>query len=293
MPSIMITKADGEQEPFDLNKLRDSLLHAGVPHGQEDVVMNHVLKEIHDGMTTSAIYRHAFEYLHKTFDAPIAARYSVKRAVFDLGPSGYPFEQYVAALLRMQGYRANTGLALTGKCAPHEVDVLAEKDGHKVGIEVKFHNTPGVKTDLKDALYVHARFEDLKAAPEEHSRVDEGWLVTNTRFTRNAIRYGRCAGLTMVGWDYPRGHGILALIEETGVHPITCLTSLTQTEKRHLLDQNIVLCKAVRDDQTLLESLGIRDAHAQAVRNEARELCTPVRAPRATHFDSTAPVAHH
>ena len=292
MPSILITKADGEQEPFDLNKLRESLLRAGVPEGQEDHVMTHVLKEIRDGMTTSAIYRHVFEYLHKSFEAPIAARYSVKRAVFDLGPSGYPFEQFVAAILRMQGYSARTGLALTGKCAPHEVDVLAEKAGHKIGIEVKFHNTPGVKTDLKDALSVHARFEDLKAAPEETSRVDEGWLVTNTRFTRNAIRYGRCAGLTMVGWDYPRGHGILSLIAEMGIHPVTCLTTLSQNEKRHLLDKNIVLCKTIREDHALLGSMGISGQHAKDVLGEANQLCTPVGTPLAP-FDSRTTLAHH
>ncbi|MBP9669361.1 MAG: restriction endonuclease [Candidatus Pacebacteria bacterium] len=293
MPSILITKADGEQEPFDLNKLRESLTRAGVPEEHVDSVVRHVLNEVHDGMSTSAIYSHAFSYLHKSFEAPIAARYSVKRAVFDLGPSGYPFEQFVAAILRMQGYSARTGLALTGKCAPHEVDVLAELKGHKVGIEVKFHNTPGVKTDLKDALYVHARFEDLKAAPDEASRVDEGWLVTNTRFTRNAIRYGRCAGLTMVGWDYPRGHGILGLIEETGIHPITCLTTLNQSEKRHFLDQNIVLCKAIRDDHALLGGIGITGQHAKDVLAEANQLCSPMRAPRSASFDSPAPVPHH
>lgn len=156
--------------------------------------------------------------------------------------------------------------------------MLSLKKDRRVGVEVKFHNTPGVKTDLKDALYVHARFEDLKQAPSEHDRVTEGWLVTNTRFTRNAIRYGRCAGLTMFGWDYPRGEGILGLIESSGVHPVTCLTTLSQSEKRHLLDQNIVLCKQLRNQPDMLRSLGASPDHVKQILDEASQLCVPLRA---------------
>ena len=74
--------------------------------------------------------------------------------------------------------------------------------------------SPGGKTDIKDALYVKARYDDLKQAPLQSSRVDEGWLVTNTRFTQNAIRYARCSNLTLVGWDYPRTRGLLDMIEQ-------------------------------------------------------------------------------
>lgn len=128
MATIYVTKADGDREPFDPDKLRESLRRAGVSDTQEDQVLKHVLDHVHDGMSTRNIYAHAFEYLRNTFETPVAARYSVKRAVFDMGPSGYPFEQFVAALLVGQGYTGiRTGAALTGKCAPHEVDVVAQK----------------------------------------------------------------------------------------------------------------------------------------------------------------------
>lgn len=278
MATIYVTKADGDREPFDADKLRESLRRAGVSDEQEAKVVAHVTQHIHDGTSTRNIYAHAFEYLRDSFDAPVAARYSVKRAVFDMGPSGYPFEQFVGALLHGQGYtHIRTGVALTGKCAPHEVDVVARKGERRVGVEVKFHNTPGVKTDLKDALYVYARFEDLKEAPQEDDRVTEGWLVTNTRFTRNAVRYGRCVGLTMFGWDYPRGEGILGLIESSGVHPVTCLTTLSPSEKRHLLDQNIVLCKQIKENPALLRDLGASPQHVDQILHEASQLCTPLR----------------
>ena len=119
---------------------------------------------------------------------------------------------------------------------------------------------------------VHARYEDLKQAPVASYRIDEGWLVTNTQFTRNAIRYGRCSNLTMIAWDYPRTRGLSAMIEEAHVHPVTALTTLSDSEKRRLLDQKIVLCKSVRTAH-LLEENGIAPQKIQHVQEEAKRLC--------------------
>src|SRR3989338_6254857 len=221
---VLVTKADGEQEPFDAVKLERSLERAGASSTKRAKIASRILEELRPGITTVEIYRHAYKMLEEEEELPIAARYSIKRAIFDLGPSGFPFEQFLAEVLRAHGWRATTGAALTGRCAPHEVDVFAEKDGKRIGIEAKFHNEPGGKTDIKDALYVKARYEDLRSAPDPSSRVDEGWLITNTSFTRNAIRYAQCSDLTLIGWDYPRSRNLMTLIEEARVHPLTCLT---------------------------------------------------------------------
>jgi len=223
-------------------------------------------------MTTEDIYRRAFELLKKEAEAPAAARYSVKRALFALGPSGYPFEQFLAELLRVQGWITRTGVTLTGRCATHEVDVLAEKNGRRIGIEAKFHNEPGGKTDIKDALYVHSRYEDLKRAPIASSRVDEGWLVTNTVLTRNAIRYARCSNLTVIGWDYPTDRGLMAMIEEARVHPLTCLTTLSEGEKRRLMEHKIVLCRDIQTPQVLRDHGVVPDKIPQVLA-EAQRLC--------------------
>ena len=272
MSHLLVTKADGEQERFDPAKLEHSLELAGASSTTRARVLAHMLHELRPGMLTEDIYRHAFDILKKEEATPVAARYSVKRAVFALGPSGFPFEQFFAEILRAHGWKAQTGVALNGRCAPHEVDVLAEKDEKRIGVEAKFHNDPGGKTDIKDALYVHARFEDLHNAPEASSRVDEGWLVTNTRFTRNAIRYSQCSNLTLIGWDFPRTRGLLTLIEEARVHPLTCLTTLSDGEKRRLLDQRIVLCKDVQTKH-LLEEYGVKPSRIPNVIEEAKRLC--------------------
>ncbi len=272
MTHALITKADGQLEPFDPTKLESSLQRAGASSVVRAKILGQVMHDLKPLASTEDIYRHAYEMLKQVEVEPVAARYSMKRAVFALGPSGFPFEQFLAEVLRGHGWKTQTDLMMVGRCAPHEVDILAEKDGRRVGIEVKFHNEQGGKTDIKDALYVHARYEDLKQAPVLSSRVDEGWLVTNTVFTRNAIRYGRCANLTMIAWDYPRTRGLSTMIEEAGVHPVTALTTLSDSEKRRLLDKKIVLCKSVQTSH-LLEDNGIAPGKIQHVREEAKRLC--------------------
>lgn len=272
MSQILITKADGGQEPFDPAKLERSLELAGASSVVRARILSHIMHELKTGMMTEEIYRHAFELLRDQEAPAVAARYSVKRAVFALGPSGFPFESFLGEVLKAHGWSVRTGVYLTGRCAPHEVDVLAEKDGKRVGIEAKFHNDPGGKTDIKDILYVHSRYDDLKRAPEAASRVNEGWLVTNTRFTRNAIRYARCSNLTILGWDYPVNHGLLSMIEAARVHPLTCLTTLTEGEKRQFLDKKIVLCKDIQTGH-LLEEYGVKPHRIPQVLEEAKQLC--------------------
>lgn len=272
MSQILVLKADGEREPFDPVKLEHSLGRAGASSTARARVLSAIEHEMRPDMTTEAIYRRAFELL-KSDDRPaVAARYSMKRALLELGPSGFPFEQFLAEVLRAHGWSVRTDMMLLGRCAPHEVDVVAEKDGKKIGIEAKFHNEAGGKTDIKDALYVYARYEDLKRAPTEASRVDEGWLVTNTVFTRNAIRYAQCSNLTLLSWDYPKTRGLVNLIEEARVHPLTCLTTLSEGEKRRLLENKIVLCKHIQTEHILRE-YGVAPSKIPQVLDEARMLC--------------------
>jgi len=268
---VTIIKLDGTPEMFDPEKLRASLLRSGALSEDIDPIVSQIEAGLHDGMTTGEIYKHAFSLLKKQ-RTPIAARYSMKRAVRELGPSGFPFEDFVAELFRAQGYTTATGTMVRGRCVEHELDLRAEKEGKVIGAELKFHNNLGIKSDLKIALYVHARFEDLKAAQSEN-RVTEGWLITNTSFTQNALDYARCVGLTMLSWSYPEGNTLQDLIERSGVQPITSLTSLTMREKRMLLEQQVVLCKKLPDSAGIMESLGMPNRRIDEVLKESRAVC--------------------
>ena len=280
MHSVLITKADGEKEPFDPHKLDFSLARAGAHTNERVTIVSKIESSLKDGMRTEDIYTHAFDLLKSSVAPAAAARYSIKRAVFALGPSGFPFEQFLAEVLKAHGWVTQTGVTLTGRCAPHEVDVFARKGDRTIGIEAKFHNDAAGKTDIKDALYVHARYEDLARAPSASMRVKEGWLVTNTRFTRNAIRYAQCSNLTLLGWDFPRNRGLVQMIEAARVHPLTALTTLTESEKHRFMEKNVVLCKSVQNAH-LLQEFGVKPSRIPLVIEEARFLCSPREKPRA------------
>ena len=68
-----------------------------------------------------------------------------------------------------------------------------------------------------------------------------GWVVTNTRFTEDALQYGNCCGLYLLSWDYPKNDGLKDRIDRLGLYPITVSTLLTNREKQFLLSRDIVL----------------------------------------------------
>jgi len=277
---VWVIKSTGERERFSLNKLRRSLTRSGADDETIERIVEHILPELHEGMKTSQIYKHAYSILKKN-KYPAAIRYSLRKAVLELGPSGFPFEKFVAEVLRGKGYTAETGVILPGFCVDHEVDVLMEKDNRHIFAECKFHNQQGIKTDVKVALYVHARFMDLqKAHDEAHKRhegevkkVHEGWLITNTKLTSDAIEYANCAGLTVIGWDYPEKGNLQDLILETGVHPLTFLSTLTQSDKNSLLEQGIVMCRDLKNSPAPLKSIGFTDEQIGRVVEEVDQVC--------------------
>ncbi|MBL7045538.1 MAG: ATPase [Parcubacteria group bacterium] len=274
--SILITKADGEKEMFSYEKLASSLMRAGADKGVSKEIAEEISSTLIEGITTEQIYRTAFALLKEREKQPAAAMYSLKRAVLDLGPSGFPFEDFVSEIYRAKDYKVLTGTMIEGKCAEHEVDLLAHSDNHVFTAEAKFHNRLGFKTDLKVALYVHARTDDIKNNREQHEKIyqiDDGYLITNTGFTSSAKRYAKCVGLKLVGWNYPENGGLQDLISETALHPITCLTTLSDEEKRKLMDGKNVLCRSITDGHELLLEQGISPKRAENIMKEASVLC--------------------
>lgn len=275
-PMPVVVKGDGSREPFDISKLERSLRGSGASAEVAAEVARRVAGTITDGMTTSEIYANAYRKLHKE-ERVLAARYSMRRAILEMGPTGFPFEDYFCALMRAKGYRASVRQTIKGRCAEHEVDVVLEKDGAKAGCELKFHNTPGFKTDLKTALYVRARFWDIEQHAEDCQKkceISEGWLVTNTKFTGSAIRYASCAGIKLLGWSYPKEENLASIIRETGLYPITVLTTLSRKEEAALLAQQITLCKDVARDPEGLIRAGIPKKKHKDIIAESTQLCS-------------------
>ena len=100
----------------------------------------------------------------------------------------------------------------------------------------------------------------------------DAWLVTNTKFSSTAIHYGVCKNMTLIGWNYPEQGSLQNMIEEEGLHPITCLLSLTASEKKLLLVGGVVLCSSIRDNPSVLTKILGPNFASERVLNEINEL---------------------
>lgn len=271
---IKITKADGTIEYFKIEKLRRSLRRAGARPDEVNFVIAELTPTLHDGIKTQEIYRNAFQLLHNT-DSPVAARYSLRRALFNLGPTGFPFEKFLARLFAVDGYKTRTGIMLQGKCAEHEIDIAAYKDDHSFVGEAKFHARPGIKSDLQVAMYSYARLLDLQAqkiCAEDICGISEFWLITNTKFTSTASDYGNCVGLKLLGWDYPKRNNLHDRIQRAGVYPITVLQGLTANQAQTLIARDVILCSDILANPHVLRHLHLPVRKHEALLQEAREI---------------------
>lgn len=272
--SIRITKADGETELFQSSKLRRSLQKAGATKTEVDDIVQKIESELYDGMKTQEIYSRAFEYL-RDCEAPQAARYSLRRALFGLGPTGFPFEDLLARVFEEEGYKTRKRLTLQGHCAVHEIDVAAYKPDHSFIVEAKFHARPGVKSDLQVAMYSYARKLDLAAkqvCKDDICGVIDFWIITNTKFTSSAQKYAECVGLKLMSWDYPRQGNLHDRIQATGLYPITVLQSISTAQKKALIERNIIVCRDLVAKPQVLRHLHLTTKKTEAVLSEARQL---------------------
>ena len=187
----------------------------------------------------------------------------------DLGPTGYPFEDFVAEILKEDGYTTKTRSLLSGKCVTHEIDVVAQKQNERVMIEAKFHNAPGTRTDVHVALYTKARFDDLK----DKYNLLQAWIVTNTKVTSDALAFALCENLKIIGWSYPEKEGLRDLVEKFNLHPMTVLTTLSQSQKQQLLENHIVLCKEIIQQPSVLDLIDIPEDKKKNVLEEIKAVC--------------------
>ncbi len=273
---VKIKKATGQIEDFNEKKLLNSLINAGAEKEDAREVVNEILSQIKPHMSTRKIYRLAHRLLKK-YNRASVLRYSLKEALLRIGPSGYPFEKFVGELLRSREYNVDVGAILEGKCVNHEVDVLAENNEELLLVECKFHNRSEGAHDVKTALYVHARHQDLRAAMQKQypDKQINGWLVTNTRFTDDAIQFAECSGMNIVSWGYPAKNSLENMIEESKLYPVTVLSGLSAQQVRKLIEQDMVLMKdlAKMDPASIRKLLSITDRRASQLKQQAEELC--------------------
>ncbi len=275
MTDFYVVKSTGEKQLFDYGKLESSLRRSGADEQLIESIVKEVSETAYDGMTTEEIYKKAFSILHQKHN-PAAIRYSLKKAVAELGPTGFPFEKFVAEIFKAQNYETLTDQIIHGKCVDHEVDVVAWKDNDLIMCEAKFHTDFALKSDLKVALYVKARWDDILGKPYTYGgkqlKLTEGWLITNTKFSLSAIKYGSCIPLfKLVGWNYPYDKNLHYLIEKYNLIPVTALTSINTAEKNAVIAKGMILSKNLLDPK-VFEGMSFSDGKIKTIQDEVKDL---------------------
>ncbi|MFH0857348.1 MAG: restriction endonuclease [Candidatus Magasanikbacteria bacterium] len=258
-----IYKSSGKLVPYSEEKVRRSLLRSGADRDLANAIAQKVTAEIREGDTTRDVFKKAYAMLRGQKQRGVAARYNLKQAILDLGPTGFPFERFIGELFKRKGFTVHVSQKVHGACGVnHEVDVIVENEEKVRYIECKFRNVLGAQVDVKVPLYIHSRFEDIEANTENHEkRKQEPWIITNSIFSVDAIKYAECMNMKIIGWRYPHDFGLEHLVEDAKLHPITCLSNLTKTQKQELLQKGIVICSDLYSHEQFLKNLGV-NVHA-------------------------------
>ena len=273
---MQIRKANGNIEEFNEQKLVTAIVKTGAKVDVAYEICEYVKDKCHQSykddqpIKTEYIYNLAFKHL-KNISKVSALKFSLKRSMLEIGPSGFPFEKFLAEIWKHEGYEAITGQMVMGQCVSHEVDVVAWKEDELIMIEAKYHSDAGSRTDLKNALYVKARYDDIRSntfsinsfdidktqnlSTKMPEKLSEGWLITNTYFSDTAITYANCNNLKLMSFDYPEENSLQDKIIKYSLYPITILTTLNKEEKRKLIEKNIILCQNLHNRSNELEDI--------------------------------------
>ncbi|WP_281323328.1 restriction endonuclease [Flavobacterium aestivum] len=273
---MKIVKHSGVIVDFNRSKLKESLLKSGATPAVVDDVLQLIEKEVYEGISTKHIYKMAFGLLKKASNSH-AAQYNLREAIRLLGPTGFFFEKFIARLFASEHYETKVNLNLQGKCVSHEVDVLVKNNNVITMVECKFHVGRDAVTDVKVPMYILSRFNDLKERQHEiFSRgesISKCWIITNNRFSTDAVDFAECSGINLLSWDHPTTNNLKNRIDNHRLYPITCLTTLSLSEKEKLLILDVILVQDIIDDRTYLEKIGLSPKRTKNVMKEASALC--------------------
>ena len=272
---MKILKHSGNIVDYNPSKLKQSLLKSGASNLKVDDILNTIENQIYEGISTKKIYKMAFRLLKKASHSH-AARYNLKEAIRLLGPAGFFFEKYIARLFASENYQTLTNFVLQGKCVSHEIDVLIKKDNAIAMVECKFHMGIDANSDVKVPMYILSRFNDLKDKNHiiytRKDIISKCWIVTNNRFSTDAIAFAKCSKLNLLSWNYPENNNLKTKNDTNHLYPVTCLTTLSLAEKDKLLVLDVILVKEIVNNSECLERIGLSSNRIKNVLKEASEV---------------------
>ncbi len=273
---MKIVKHSGDIVEFNPEKLKKSLLKSGAGNEVVERILQSILSEIYEGISTKQIYKMAFAMLKKIANSH-AARYNLREAIRLLGPAGFFFEKYIARLFFAEQYQTVTNIILQGKCVSHEIDVVFKKNGTIAMVECKYHAGRDAASDVKVPMYILSRFNDIKGNQhtifDKEEIISKCWIVTNNRFTTDAIDFANCSGLNLLSWNYPEDNNLKTKNDNNYLYPVTCLTTLSLAEKDKLLILDVILVKEIINNSDCLEKIELSTNRIKNVLKEASDLC--------------------
>jgi hypothetical protein len=96
-------------------------------------------------------------------------------------------------------------------------------------------------------------------------------IVTNTRYSEHAKKYGGCRNIVQVGWNYPEKGGLEDIILEKNLHPLSCIRGLKNDFRLKFVNSDMVLIRqllaedvAVLSRKTGLPSSAVKDIMEKA-----------------------------
>lgn len=272
---MLVKKNSGELIPYNPKALKRSLTKSGAKKEEVEEVFELVSKDLYDGIPTKELYRIAFSHL-KNYRSSYAARYSLKRALRDLGPEGYYFEKWIGKVLQAAGYQSLHSEIVQGNAVTHEIDVVALKGDQLLFCECKFRNDEDAKISVTTPMYFLSRMKDV----QDHTyhffgrdlKPTKGFLVTNAYLTTDSIDFANYYGIGLISWDYPETNSIKFLVDNAALYPITCLTTLTPEQEKILLSKECILVKDLQQNNKFLDSLNLSQEQRNEVLEETNEL---------------------
>lgn len=272
---MKVVKFSGEIVDFNKDKLEKSLLKSGATLEQVQNVLLQIEPVLYDGIRTKEIYKTAFQFLKEEANS-CAARYNLRYGLELLGTDGFYFEKFMSHVFKAEGYEVIMNLILEGKCVTHEIDILIKKENQISMVECKFHSSREGVSDVKVPMYILSRFNDLKKLkhPVFNSVIiNHCIIVTNTRFSEDALKFANCNELEMLSWNYPNKNGLKSRVEKHKIYPVTCLSTITEDEKIRLLENEVIVISQILHDTSVLKDIGLGKNRIQNLIEEVKGLC--------------------
>ena len=248
--SVFVTKADGSTQLFDKAKVVKTCLRIGADRQIAVQIADEVDSLVYDGIPTHKVLQITLKLLRE--HKPTIRHFLDLKKGLSVMNSKPEFEKFVQILLIHHGFEVGPSQVIRGKCIGHEVDAVAKKDGVAYFVEAKHHSNYHTPTGLDESRIARAVLEDAAEGflrGKSNLKIDRAMIVTNTRYSEHAKRYGKCRNILQIGWNSPKKFSLQSMIEQKKVYPISCIRGLSNQTRIKLVNSGVVLIKQLVEEE--------------------------------------------